>query len=113
MVRWSSEAKSEAIGLALAIGAGAASAQLGIPRRTITKWLSEPESDRLYAEYKELLGVAFADAFTAGMREMVRVLQDPRQSPVRKAKILRIMTFIREAERMGAAYDAVAKSLSE
>jgi transposase-like protein len=85
--------RAEAVGLALAIGSKPAAARLGIPRRTISSWLSNPGVGLQNAILRSRDDVAARlwEAVTAGTDAVLAGLRDPKARLGDKANALRIV----------------------
>lgn len=96
MTRWQPAERANAIGLALAVGADKASAQTGIPRRTISSWLARerpaPELDALIVQSREDVVAKLWEAVTVGTEQVLAGLRDPKARLGDKANALRIVT---------------------
>jgi hypothetical protein len=95
VTRWTPEQRSRAIGLALAIGADKAHDATGVPRRTISSWLSgerpAPELDALVVDSREQVAASLWEAVTVGTAEVLAGLRDPAARLGDKANALRIV----------------------
>lgn len=95
MTRWLPEARARAIGLALAVGADKASAQTGVPRRTISSWLGgerpAPELAAMAASSREQVAQKLWEAVTVGTEAVLAGLRDPKSRLGDKANALRIV----------------------
>lgn len=87
MTRWQPNERANAIGLALAIGADKAAAQTGIPRRTISSWLSgqspAPELKTLTESNQADTLETMKAAAGEGATFLLTVIRDPK-APVRE-----------------------------
>ena len=85
--------RADAVGLALAIGAKKAAAQVSIPRRTISSWLLRPPSGVQAAILTSRQDVAARlwEAVSAGTEAVLEGLRDPKARLGDKASALRIV----------------------
>lgn len=95
MTRWQPAERANAIGLALAIGADKAAAQTGIPRRTISSWLSgertAPELEAAISRSRDDVAARLWEAVTVGTEQVLAGLRDPKARLGDKANALRIV----------------------
>ena len=88
--------RAKAIGLALAVGAVNASDATGIPRRTISSWLSgerpAPELDAALAASRDDVVAKLWEAVSAGTAAVLDGLRDPRARLGDKAQALRVVS---------------------
>lgn len=85
--------KAEAVGLAMAIGAKAAGARLGISRRTISSWMRSPSTEVQAAILTSRQDVAARlwEAVSVGTEAVLEGLRDPKARLGDKASALRIV----------------------
>jgi transposase-like protein len=90
---YTDQERGEAVGLALAIGAKRAAAQLGIPRRTISSWIQTPSPGVQAAILRSRNDVAARlwEAVDAGTEAVLAGLRDPKARLGDKASALRIV----------------------
>lgn len=89
------EARAEALAIALMEGAYQAAEQTGIPRRTISSWLTGErpagELPGLIANSRDLLTSSFQQAISEATQSVIAGLRDPRVSLKKKAQVLVIL----------------------
>lgn len=90
---YTDQERADAVGLALAIGAKKAAAQLSIPRRTISSWLLRPSTEMQAAIVSSRQDVAARlwEAVSAGTEAVLEGLRDPKARLGDKASALRIV----------------------
>jgi phage-related minor tail protein len=95
MTHWTPDQRADAIGRALAVGADKASEATGIPRRTISSWLSRerpaPELDALILSSRDDVAAKLWEAVTVGTEAVLTGLRDPKARLGDKANALRIV----------------------
>ena len=95
MTRWTPDQRADAIGRALAVGADKASEMTGIPRRTISSWLSgerpAPELDVIRANSRSDVAARLWEAVVVGTDAVLEGLRDPKARLGDKAQALRIV----------------------
>lgn len=95
MTHWTPSQRADAIGRALAIGADKAHEQTGIPRRTISSWLSRerpaPELDALIVTSRESLAETLQAGAAEGAAALLVIVRSPTaadRDKVRAAEVL-------------------------
>src|SRR6266542_1344525 len=87
--------RSQAVGLALAIGPKRAAEQLGIPRRTISYWLARgaftPAVEAALVATEEAIAERLWDTFTLGLEQVRAGLKDANARLGDKARALEVV----------------------
>ncbi len=98
MTHWTPEQRAEALGVAVALGADAAHERTGIPRRTISSWMSGERGARGTAAIidadpatRQAVTSRLWEAVTVGVDAVLAGLRDPKTRLGDKAQALRIV----------------------
>lgn len=88
--RWPADRRAEAIGLGVSLGVIEAAKRTGIPRRTISKWLQEPDALIVREQTREDVAAALWQVVSEGTAEARRRIKDPATRAGELAQLIKV-----------------------